>query len=83
MKLSDFSLEALKPFVTGDDSPAPYMSGPDMIKFFENLLRLEIFPNYDESMVANMQLLLLMVAYLQYTTLLFETHKMYLIINLQ
>jgi len=34
MKLSDFSIEALKGFVTGDDSDAPYMSGPDLVKFF-------------------------------------------------
>jgi phosphatidylserine/phosphatidylglycerophosphate/cardiolipin synthase-like enzyme len=34
LKLSDLSLNALKPFVTGDDSPSPYMSGQDLIKFF-------------------------------------------------
>lgn len=34
MEISDFSIEALKAFVTGDDSPAPYMSGNDMVKFF-------------------------------------------------
>jgi len=34
MKLSDFSLEALKAYVTGDGSDAAYMSGPDLVKFF-------------------------------------------------
>ena len=34
MKLSDFSIEALTPFITGDESSAPRMSGPDIIKFF-------------------------------------------------
>ena len=27
-------LNALKPFITGDDSPSPYMSGPELVKFF-------------------------------------------------
>ena len=34
MEVSDFSIEALKAFVTGDDSPAPYLNGNDMVKFF-------------------------------------------------
>ncbi|ENM5919817.1 hypothetical protein CW613_003991 [Vibrio mimicus] len=34
MKLSDFSIEALKAYITGDGSEAPYMSGPDLVKFF-------------------------------------------------
>ena len=34
MKLSDFSIEALNSFITGDESPSPRMSGPDIIKFF-------------------------------------------------
>ncbi len=34
MKLSDFSIEALNPFITGDESPAPRMSGSELIKFF-------------------------------------------------
>ena len=34
MKLSDLTLNALRPFVTGDGSPSPYMSGPELIKFF-------------------------------------------------
>ena len=34
MKLSDFSIEALNPFITGDEPPAPRMSGPELIKFF-------------------------------------------------
>ncbi|TDM51381.1 phospholipase D-like domain-containing protein [Aliivibrio fischeri] len=34
MEISDFSIETLKAFVTGDDSPAPYLSGSEMVKFF-------------------------------------------------
>lgn len=34
MKVSDLTLNALKPFVTGDGAPTPYLSGPDLIKFF-------------------------------------------------
>lgn len=34
MKLSEFSIEALNPFITGDGTPAPRMSGPELIKFF-------------------------------------------------
>ena len=34
MKISDFSIEALNPFLTGDESPAPRMSGVDLVKFF-------------------------------------------------
>ena len=34
MKVSDLTLNALKPFITGDDSPSPYMSGPELVKFF-------------------------------------------------
>jgi phosphatidylserine/phosphatidylglycerophosphate/cardiolipin synthase-like enzyme len=33
LKLSDLTFNALKPFVTGDDS-SPYMSGPDLVRFF-------------------------------------------------
>ena len=34
MKISDFSIEALNPLLTGDESPAPRMSGVDLVKFF-------------------------------------------------
>lgn len=34
MKVSDLTLNAIKPYVTGDGSPAPYMSGRELIKFF-------------------------------------------------
>ena len=34
MKVSDLTLNALKPFITGDGSPSPYMSGPELVKFF-------------------------------------------------
>ena len=34
MKISDLSLNALRAFVTGDGSPTPYLSGPELIKFF-------------------------------------------------
>ena len=34
MKVSDLTINALKPFVTGDDSPSPYSSGPELITFF-------------------------------------------------
>ncbi len=34
MKLSDLTLNAIKQFVTGDDSPSTYMSGPKLIEFF-------------------------------------------------
>lgn len=34
MKVSDLTLNAIKPYVTGDGAPAPYMSGPELIKFF-------------------------------------------------
>jgi len=33
LKVSDLTLNALKPFITGDGSPSPYMSGPELIKF--------------------------------------------------
>lgn len=34
MKVSDLTINALKPYVTGDGAPTPYMSGPELIKFF-------------------------------------------------
>ncbi len=34
MKVSDLTINALKPYVTGDGVPTPYMSGPELIKFF-------------------------------------------------
>ena len=34
MKVSDLTLNALKPFITGDVFPSPYMSGPELVKFF-------------------------------------------------
>src|SRR5690606_15051034 len=34
MKLSNFSIEALNPLITGDESPAPRMSGNDLVNFF-------------------------------------------------
>lgn len=34
LKVSDLTLNALKPFLTGDGSPSPYLSGPEIIKFF-------------------------------------------------
>ncbi len=34
MKVSELTINSLKPFVTGDGAPTPYMSGPDLIKFF-------------------------------------------------
>lgn len=34
MKLSDLTINVLKSFVTGDGSPSPYMSGTNLIKFF-------------------------------------------------
>lgn len=36
MKVSDLTLNALKPFVTGDGAPTPYLSGPELIKFFNS-----------------------------------------------
>ncbi len=36
MKVSDLTINALTPFVTGDGAPTPYLSGPDLIKFFNN-----------------------------------------------
>lgn len=34
MKVSELTLNALKPFVTGDGGVTPYLSGPELIKFF-------------------------------------------------
>lgn len=34
MKISDFSIEALNPLITGDESPAPRMTGVELVKFF-------------------------------------------------
>ena len=34
MKVSDLTLNAIKPYVTGDGAPTPYMSGRELIKFF-------------------------------------------------
>ena len=34
MKLSDLSLNTLKGFITGDDTPSPRMTGPEMVNFF-------------------------------------------------
>jgi hypothetical protein len=34
LKLSDLTLNALKPFLTGDGSPSLYMSGPNLVNFF-------------------------------------------------
>ncbi len=34
MKLSELSLNALTPFITGDGTPSPYLSGPKLIVFF-------------------------------------------------
>jgi len=36
LKVSDLTLNALKPFVTGDEDPTPYLSGPELIKFFNS-----------------------------------------------
>lgn len=34
LKVSELTIEAIKPYVTGDGAPTPYMSGRDLIKFF-------------------------------------------------
>ena len=34
MKVSLLTIEAIKPFITGDGAPTPYMSGPELVKFF-------------------------------------------------
>lgn len=34
MRVSDLTIKALNPYVTGGGSPSPYMSGPDLVKFF-------------------------------------------------
>lgn len=34
MELSELTLDAIKSYITGDDAPTPYMSGPALIKFF-------------------------------------------------
>lgn len=34
MKLSELSIQSLVPFITGDNSPSPDKSGPEIIKFF-------------------------------------------------
>lgn len=47
MKLSDFSLEALVPFLTGDDSIAPYMSGPQLISFFNKFGVCDVYSHKD------------------------------------
>ncbi|MGF1794051.1 phospholipase D-like domain-containing protein [Photobacterium profundum] len=36
MKLSELSINALTPFVTGDGGQSPYLSGPELIKFFNS-----------------------------------------------
>lgn len=52
MKLSDFSIEALNPFITGDESPAPRMSGPDIIKFF-NIFGVRDVYSFDKGGLPN------------------------------
>ena len=52
MKLSDFSIEALNPFITGDESPAPRMSGPDIIKFF-NIFGIRDVYSFDKGGLPN------------------------------
>ena len=34
MKVSDLTLNAIKSYITGDGAPTLYMSGPELIKFF-------------------------------------------------
>ena len=34
MKVSELTLDALRPFITGDDAPVEYMSGPKIVNFF-------------------------------------------------
>ncbi|MEZ8651923.1 phospholipase D-like domain-containing protein [Vibrio splendidus] len=34
MKVSELTLNAIKSYITGDGAPTPYMSGPELIKFF-------------------------------------------------
>jgi Phosphatidylserine/phosphatidylglycerophosphate/cardiolipin synthases and related enzymes len=34
LKVSDLTLNAIKPYVTGDGAPTPYLSGPELIQFF-------------------------------------------------
>lgn len=36
MKLSDLTLESLKSIVTGEDSNSDYMTGPELVSFFNN-----------------------------------------------
>jgi len=36
VKISEFSIEALTPFVTGEDESTEYASGPDLIRFFNS-----------------------------------------------
>jgi hypothetical protein len=49
MKLSDFSIEALNSFITGDESPSPRMSGPDIIKFFNMFGVRDVYSFLSES----------------------------------
>lgn len=34
MKVTELTINAIKPYITGDGASTPYMSGPDLIKFF-------------------------------------------------
>lgn len=34
MKISELTIEAIKPYITGDGALTPYRSGPDLVKFF-------------------------------------------------
>jgi hypothetical protein len=34
LKVSELTLNAIKPYITGDGASTPYMSGPELIKFF-------------------------------------------------
>lgn len=34
MRVSELTLNAIKPYITGDGAPTPYMSGRDLVKFF-------------------------------------------------
>ncbi|NQZ30873.1 MAG: DUF1669 domain-containing protein [Oceanospirillaceae bacterium] len=52
MKVSDLTLKALKPFVTGDGAPTPRLSGPELIEFF-NLFGIEDEYHHDEGGLPN------------------------------
>ena len=34
MEISELTLDAIKAYITGDGAPTPYMSGPELVKFF-------------------------------------------------